>query len=109
MQRNEAFLLHAGDCAESFDACTHVRRLAPAFVMYNLPLGPGKYFGETGVDFDVFSYFDMGRESARCASPGVLEPDSRIIPFHRYELVELQVNMPNHAVVVLRLSMGNKY
>lgn len=25
VQRNEAFLLHAGDCAESFDACTHVR------------------------------------------------------------------------------------
>ena len=24
VQRNEAFLLHAGDCAESFDACTHV-------------------------------------------------------------------------------------
>ncbi|KAF8161685.1 DAHP synthetase [Crassisporium funariophilum] len=23
VQRNEAFLLHAGDCAESFDACTH--------------------------------------------------------------------------------------
>lgn len=24
VQRNEAFLLHAGDCAESFDACTQV-------------------------------------------------------------------------------------
>lgn len=24
VERNEAFLLHAGDCAESFDACTHV-------------------------------------------------------------------------------------
>jgi len=24
VQRNEAFLLHAGDCAESFNACTHV-------------------------------------------------------------------------------------
>ncbi|KAG6844651.1 hypothetical protein H0H87_005102 [Tephrocybe sp. NHM501043] len=24
VQRNEAFVLHAGDCAESFDACTHV-------------------------------------------------------------------------------------
>ena len=24
VQRNEAFLLHAGDCAESFDACTRV-------------------------------------------------------------------------------------
>ncbi|TFY82300.1 hypothetical protein EWM64_g1719 [Hericium alpestre] len=23
VQKNEAFLLHAGDCAESFDACTH--------------------------------------------------------------------------------------
>ncbi|KAK7682107.1 hypothetical protein QCA50_014693 [Cerrena zonata] len=23
VERNEAFLLHAGDCAESFDACTH--------------------------------------------------------------------------------------
>ncbi|CDO73838.1 hypothetical protein BN946_scf185015.g167 [Trametes cinnabarina] len=23
VQRNQAFLLHAGDCAESFDACTH--------------------------------------------------------------------------------------
>ena len=25
VQKNEAFLLHAGDCAESFDACTQVR------------------------------------------------------------------------------------
>lgn len=25
VQKNRAFLLHAGDCAESFDACTHVR------------------------------------------------------------------------------------
>ena len=28
VQENKAFLLHAGDCAESFDACTHVRRTA---------------------------------------------------------------------------------
>ncbi|KII83228.1 hypothetical protein PLICRDRAFT_119688 [Plicaturopsis crispa FD-325 SS-3] len=27
VQRNEAFLLHAGDCAESFDACTQARLL----------------------------------------------------------------------------------
>ena len=27
VQKNKAFLLHAGDCAESFDACTHVRFL----------------------------------------------------------------------------------
>jgi 3-deoxy-D-arabino-heptulosonate 7-phosphate (DAHP) synthase class II len=25
VQKNEAFLLHAGDCAESFEACTQVR------------------------------------------------------------------------------------
>lgn len=25
VQQNEAFLLHAGDCAESFDACTQVK------------------------------------------------------------------------------------
>ena len=25
VQTGQAFLLHAGDCAESFDACTHVR------------------------------------------------------------------------------------
>jgi len=24
VQENKGFLLHAGDCAESFDACTHV-------------------------------------------------------------------------------------
>jgi hypothetical protein len=27
VQKNEAFLLHAGDCAESFAACTQVRLL----------------------------------------------------------------------------------
>ncbi len=27
VQKNRAFLLHAGDCAESFDACTHVRSI----------------------------------------------------------------------------------
>ncbi|KAG8758869.1 hypothetical protein FRC14_007210 [Serendipita sp. 396] len=26
VQSGQAFLLHAGDCAESFDACTHVRK-----------------------------------------------------------------------------------
>ncbi|KAJ7440553.1 hypothetical protein B0H11DRAFT_538931 [Mycena galericulata] len=29
VQRNEASLLHAGDCAESFDACTHPRPCGP--------------------------------------------------------------------------------
>lgn len=34
VQRNEAFLLHAGDCAESFEACTHV---SPYLIVAPLP------------------------------------------------------------------------
>jgi 3-deoxy-D-arabino-heptulosonate 7-phosphate (DAHP) synthase class II len=38
VQRNEAFLLHAGDCAESFEACTQVR--STVIASFNLPRVP---------------------------------------------------------------------
>ena len=31
VQGGKAFLLHAGDCAESFDACTHVGLKTPFY------------------------------------------------------------------------------
>ena len=34
VQRNQAFLLHAGDCAESFEAVTHVSRLDLFYFYY---------------------------------------------------------------------------
>lgn len=42
MQDNRAFLLHAGDCAESFEACTHVSTLSPllptiSYLICNFP------------------------------------------------------------------------
>ena len=37
VQRNEAFLLHAGDCAESFEACTGVSFVSPRTFPSPLP------------------------------------------------------------------------
>ena len=74
MQRGEAFLLHAGDCAESFDACTHVSPLpvhSEAFL--SMLLLPGRTLtGETGkhneqdwVDLEFLVDPYLGREDAR--------------------------------------------
>ena len=37
VQRGEAFLLHAGDCAESFNACTYVSFLSGFFFLPHHP------------------------------------------------------------------------
>jgi hypothetical protein len=47
VQKDQAFLLHAGDCAESFDACTHVSgHLFAMFIVINgrLDFYVGEYF-----------------------------------------------------------------
>jgi 3-deoxy-7-phosphoheptulonate synthase len=76
VQRNEAFLLHAGDCAESFDACTHVSHLHYLIVA---PLTPpsasctncglwniGKYFLQNRSHSLVFPHTHLGCSSSCC-------------------------------------------
>ncbi|EFI28032.1 hypothetical protein CC1G_14057 [Coprinopsis cinerea okayama7 len=64
VQRNEAFLLHAGDCAESFDACTHNPLSSGRFGF------AGEYLLENRFDLVVLLDPHLGRSSSCCRIAG---------------------------------------
>ena len=73
VQRNEAFLLHAGDCAESFEACTGVSSTdvflsLPHFRPFarRLTLIAGKHLLENRTHPFLLSRPYLGRPCARC-------------------------------------------
>lgn len=71
VERHEAFLLHAGDCAESFDACTHARILASASVQRNssLTVSVGKYLEQDRSHSVRLTHPDLGCPAASCQCP----------------------------------------
>lgn len=102
VQNNEAFLLHAGDCAESFDACTNVQTLVhylPNTAEY-ISIS-GKYIGQDWTDSFFLAYFDLG-SSLTCGtySHGLCQYFNISTMRHtRFVLDGLPVNTPNREVV----------
>jgi hypothetical protein len=63
VQRNEAFLLHAGDCAESFDACTHVSCVTciPNINMLKRHCRSGEHLRQNWTNLVILFDFDLER------------------------------------------------
>lgn len=68
VQRNEAFLLHAGDCAESFDACTNVDVFDYSILIsiLNVDNGLGKYLCQNRAYSLVLLNPRVGSSSSYC-------------------------------------------
>ena len=69
VQQNKAFLLHAGDCAESFDACTHVRLFSDPKVRHCVLTNlAGEYLEQDRSHSVLLPHSHLGSEITNCGS-----------------------------------------